>query len=254
MAKGDKAGPGCKLKVDVTIHRVEMKVKVTKGDKPAREQKADARFIEVDGKWLLDRAPKLSFGPDCAGSVQHLIMLSRDELRKTNVTDTTISKLEDKLVAQCTDENWPEEAVQCMAEATADRDSMRCMDKLSSSQRDKMMRTLIDTVSNTGGGGMGKVTPDDPPPPDVNDPGGGGTPTAAGIPPACEDYKRSVEEAIACDKMPETSRDSLRKSLDSMLKLWASYPTLPSSSQDSIQRTCREGAEQMRRMVKSMCP
>jgi hypothetical protein len=253
--KGDKVGPGCKLKVPIAIHRVELKVKVSKGDKPAREQKADARFIDVDGRWILDKAPKLSFGPDCAGAVQHLIMLSRDELRRTNVTDTTISKLEDKLVAQCTDENWSEESVQCMADATTDRDSLRCMDKLSSSQRDKMTRALVETMSNTGSGGMGTRTPDDPPPPPPpDDDTGTGTATASGLPAACQDYKKSVEEAIACDKMPESSRDSLRKSLDSMLKLWGSYQTLPASSQESIQRTCREGAEQMRRMVKSMCP
>jgi hypothetical protein len=249
MSKGDKPGEGCTLKVDVTLHRVDLKVKVSKGDKPAREQKVNAKLIEVDGRWLIERVGEVSFGPDCAGAIQHMIMLSRDEFRRANLTDTTISKLEDKLVAQCGDENWSEEAVQCMADSTVDRDTMRCMDKLTSSQRERMMRALVDSMSGTSGGGISPPPPtpptvDDPPPP--SDPGS--------IPAACQDYKRSLEEAIACDKLPQSSRDSLRKSLEGMIKLWASYPTLPQASQDSIQRTCRDGAEQMRRMVKSVCP
>jgi hypothetical protein len=249
MEKGDKTGENCKLKVDVTLHRLEVKVKVSKGDKPAREQKADIKLIEVDGRWLVERAPKLSFGPDCAGAIAHMIMLSRDEFRRANLTDTTISKLEDKLVSQCGDESWSEEAVQCMADATVDRDTMRCMDKLNSSQRERMMRALVDSMSGTSGGGGGISPPpprpiDDPPPPT----------TTGSVPAACQDYKRAIEEAIACDKIPESSRDSLRKSLEGMTKLWADYPTMPQASQDSIQRMCREGTEAMRRVAKSSCP
>jgi len=248
MEKGERAGEDCKFKYDIAIHRAEVKVKVSKGDK-TREQKSDIRFIEIDGHWILDRAPKLSFGPDCAGAMQHMIMMSRDDLRRSNATDTQISKLEDKLAAQCTDENWAEEAVQCFADATATRDTMRCTDKLTSSQRDGLYKVMLEALNPSGSGGISPPPP--PPPPDVP-----ATPPAdpSAIPAACQDYKKALEEAIACDKLPQSSRDSLTKSLDGMMKLWASYPTLPASSQDSIQKTCRDGADQMRKMVRSLCP
>jgi hypothetical protein len=67
--KGDEVIKGCVLKVDIELHELVAKVRVTEPDaKEPSEGEAKLRVLEAGGSWFLVMAPKLSAGGGSIGA------------------------------------------------------------------------------------------------------------------------------------------------------------------------------------------
>ncbi|MBX3162599.1 MAG: hypothetical protein KF773_41945 [Deltaproteobacteria bacterium] len=226
--KGDRVRRGCTARTAISIYTLRVIIKVTpeKAEKAGREQKVELRAIEADNKWYLLAAPKVKSVPDCTRAMGNAVALSRSRLKKSaNVDDAALTKLEERWTGLCGDDNWSEEAVNCYADAVVEYETMRCQDKLTPSQREKMAKELVQSVL----------------------PSSKGDPLAASLPYECVEYRRVAEELLACTKVDPLTRDTARRSLDAMKDLWSGYGTMSSTQQRSIADSCTMSAASTRR-------
>jgi hypothetical protein len=78
MKKGDKAPSGCVFKVDVELHEIVAKVRVTPPDgKAPSEGQATLLAVDAGGSWFLWAAPTISGG---AGAIAEQLRKYRDQL------------------------------------------------------------------------------------------------------------------------------------------------------------------------------
>jgi len=75
----------------------------------------------------------------------------------------------------------------------------------------------------------------------------------ADIPAECNDYKAAMEKLAACDKMPQASKDALKKGYDAMSQGWATAKDLPAEAKKSMADACKQGADALMQSGKALC-
>jgi hypothetical protein len=90
-------------------------------------------------------------GGDCTKAVDHSMELSKAEMQKTpGMDDATMQKMKDLGVKHCTDDKWPDDAINCMIAAKTMGDAQACYGKLSKDQRDKMNKAAMEMMTPAG--------------------------------------------------------------------------------------------------------
>lgn len=246
---GEKVGD-CTLKLTTTLHRVKAKVTVQQGDKPAKDQNVRLDFIEIGGRFYLEDAPNIKAGADCASAIAAQMKVGRDKLSR-DISASTLARMEKKMVEHCNDDSWPDDAIDCLAEASPDIGE-KCMKKLSASQSDKVMKDVTALIEQD----IKVKAPPIPPPiapqePTVTTTDAGADPatspvvesTGTEFPAICEDWEKQVDQLQTCSKLPAASRKSLKDSVGILRNTFNTMKTMTPAMRETFETTCKRGIE-----------
>lgn len=253
--KGAKLSERCTMKQTVAFVKLEAQVKVKQADKPAAEQTVSLRAVDLDGRWYLMRPPEIKAGADCDAAAAHAVELGRSKIKSAGMSDSAIGRLEKQMAQHCADDVWPDDAVECLTAATSDEDSDRCIQKLSNSQRDKLMAAMSELIAQE----MKNSAPPAPTPTPtpvpvidaaVGDPlppeepsGTSATASASGLPAVCTEYKAQIDKLQSCSKLPPDTRKAMVDSYGIIVKTWNDSKTKTAELGDSLGQACKSGLD-----------
>lgn len=181
---------------------------------------------------------------DCAASVANAVNLSSEEFTKNGITATTQAKIREASVVRCKEDKWSNEVIKCLADAKKADDVSKCQAMMSKEQSDNMAKAIVaaqpeqGAAPDTGSAGSGSAAP---------------TNEVAGLPTECNEYKMMVEKLAACDKLPQASRDMLKKAFDDSSKAWTNIDTLPDDAKAALVATCKQGADALKQTAGATC-
>jgi hypothetical protein len=151
--------------------------------------------------------------------------------------------------ASCVEDLWPDAAKRCFTEASSFDDMGDCQHAFPKELEDRVEKRLepvieriIDQVNR---GGAAPTTPPavTPPatPPPIAPPPGATTAVVTSIEATCAGYLAAMERFLACDKVPQASRDAARQGIDAMKDAWKQTGTLPAEAQKAMADACKQG-------------
>ncbi len=188
---------------------------------------------------------------DCATSVTNAVNLSAEEFKKSGVTDATVTKIRESSVARCKEDKWTNESLKCLADAKKADDVAKCQQMMSKEQSDNMAKAIAGamTTQPDPGSGSGSALES------VGSGSGSAAPATdvAGLPPECADYKALVDKLATCEKLPQASRDMLKKSFDDTAKAWTNMEKLPADAKAALVGGCKQGADALKQAAGSAC-
>ena len=169
--------------------------------------------------------------------------------QKKMMTDM-VEKLVPVLVKACTDDKWSKEAIACGLKA---KDMEKeCDDKLSKEQKDNMEKAFQKAMGMGGdepaGGGEGTAAATG---------AADGTAAATGEAPAaggaastgmaeCDEYVAAMEKYLACDKIPQETRDAAKQGVDAMKGSWANASALPDDAKKQMADACKTAVDALK--------
>lgn len=95
--------------------------------------------------------------------------------------------------------------------------------------------------------------------PDQAAPATGTAPAAAGsaapaaatdLPKECQDYKADIEKLSTCNKLPQSTRDSLKQAYDTASSSWTN---MAPEAKANLASACKAGAQAVEESAKSAC-
>jgi hypothetical protein len=259
---------GCVFKVDVAIHTVLAKVKITgPDDKEPTEREAKLMAIEAGGSWYLAEPPQLKG----RGSVAE-----RDDgdSRKKIASgdgdgdgggDTASDEMKQAMAKM---EMFKDQMCKCQDAACASRvqqdmtawaASMKNLDKTAKpSEEDtkrvtEIMKQFVECATKAAGADMPKL-PDEPKPdePKPDDSAGATSADLSSLPP-CGEYKRLLDKTRSCRKFPPSSLRTLRKGWTQLETAWASGRTT-AGAKEQMTQACEQLLTAVKKSVSQMCP
>ncbi|MBA3540986.1 MAG: hypothetical protein H0T79_15350, partial [Deltaproteobacteria bacterium] len=72
---------------------------------------------------------------DCAKAIENTNAVSRDEIKKMNLSDETTSKLTSITLKHCTADKWDTKVVKCLSAAKSNEETLKCTDGLAAEQK-----------------------------------------------------------------------------------------------------------------------
>lgn len=182
---------------------------------------------------------------DCAASVANAVNLSSEEFKKNGVTDATQAKIREASVVRCNEDKWSNEVLKCLADAKKADDVSKCQNMMSKEQSDNMAKVIAGAMGTQPDQGSGTAAPDTESPAPSGD--------TAGLPAECADYKAMVEKLASCDKLPQASRDMLKKTFDDSSKAWTNVEQLPADAKAALVAGCKQGADALKQAAGPTC-
>ena len=151
--------------------------------------------------------------PTCLAAADHMLDL---------VTPPDQAKrIRDVFQRRCEVDAWPGDVRACIVATTSLKDPKGCKSRLVIVQREALERDLAEAE---------RAAPTD-----------------------CDNYKQMVEKLMACDKLPQASRDALKQGLDAMEQGWANLKEMPEEAQKALQEGCKSGGEALQQAVGDLC-
>jgi len=198
---------------------------------------------------------------DCAASVDNAIRLSKEEFKKSGVLDSTVPKIRDASVTRCTEDKWSNEVLKCFVDAKSSDEVTKCQNKMTKEQNDNIAKAITAAMAaqDSGSGGSGSDTgsgsgSDSGSAGSGSDSGSAGSAAASGdMPKDCADYKAMLDKVVACDKLPQATRDAMKKTFATMEKSFATIKTLPEAQQKTIADGCKTAADTMKKAAGDAC-
>lgn len=195
---------------------------------------------------------------DCASAVANAVNVSADEYKKNGVSDPTRDKIRDASVTRCNEDKWSNEVKKCLVDAKKTDDVSRCQQMMSKEQSDNMAKAITAAMaSEASEQGSGASVPLEGSAGSAAEAGSGSAPAAsppiAGLPAACNDYKAMIEKLAACEKLPQASRDMLKKTFDDTSKAWANFEKLPDDAKTALENGCKQGSEALTKTAGAVC-
>ena len=174
--------------------------------------------------------------------------LSAEEFKKNGVTDETVGKIRESSVARCKEDKWTNEVLKCLADAKKADDVAKCQQMMSKEQSDNMAKAIAGAMGTQPDQGSGSA-------PDQGSGSGSAAPAedVAGLPPECADYKALVDKLATCEKLPQASRDMLKKTFDDTSKAWANMDKLPADAKAALVGGCKQGADALKQSAGAAC-
>ena len=216
---------------------------------------------------------------DCASTIKSTIdrMMAQDKSKEKDMPadmkkkmDEMASKMastmETAMTKACVDDKWSADALKCMNDAKTEDDMDKCESKLTPEQQANAKKAMAAAM------GMGDM--DEAPKPVEGSaaapaegsaaapaegsaaPAEGGSaamaaPAGGGdLPADCARYKDDIGKLATCDKLPQQSRDALKKGFDTMSASWAN---LPAASKDAANTACKTAADSVEKTGKTVC-
>ncbi|MDQ3338453.1 MAG: hypothetical protein M4D80_25075 [Myxococcota bacterium] len=190
---------------------------------------------------------------DCGASVANAVNLSAEEFKKQGVTDATVAKIRESSVVRCKEDKWTNEVLKCLADAKKADDVAKCQQMMSKEQSDNMAKAIAGAMGTQPDQGSGSA-------PDQGSGGSAGSgsaaPTAespAGLPAECTEYKTLVDKLSSCEKLPQASRDMLKKTFDDTSKAWVNIDKLPADARAALAGGCKQGADALKQSAGASC-
>lgn len=164
-------------------------------------------------------APKEPPPPTCAATADHVRTLLDEP-------DAHARKIRDIFAARCEQDAWGAEPRRCIVATRSLDEPQRCKAQLTPAQRSVLERELraADRVAR-----------------------------ASKLPTPCEQYKQMIEKLMACDKLPQQSRDALAQAFEAMSTGWAKVEDLPDDARANMAEACQRGTEALHQAVGSLC-
>lgn len=154
--------------------------------------------------------------PACTRVADHVAgLLARDDAAHNN-------HVRDAFAARCAKDGWRADARDCMLATVSLHDGHHCKDKLSPTQRTALEGDLAELDKKR----------------------------AMKLPAECEAYRAAVEKLASCPQMPQPSRDALRQSMESAMKMWAATP--PSDRRGLIEG-CKAAVDAINQSGSAIC-
>lgn len=195
---------------------------------------------------------------DCTVSVDNAINLSKEEFKKSNIPDATVPNIREASITRCKEDKWSNEVLKCFVDAKSNEEVTKCQNKMTKEQNDNIAKAITAAMAQDQGSGS-----ETPPPPDngsagsgsagSGSAGSGGAAAAGEMPKDCADYKAMLDKVVACDKLPQPTRDAMKKSYDTMSKSFATIKTMPADQQKTIADGCKTAADAMKKAVGDQC-
>lgn len=139
--------------------------------------------------------------------------------------DDHARKVRDIFAVRCEQDGWPGEVRACVV-ATRSLDEPRgCKAKLTAPQRAALERELDEADRAAR---IAKLT-------------------------GCERYKYRIEQIMACDRLPQASRDALKQGFDAMSQSWEQMKDMPQEAREAMESACTQGAEALEQATKDLC-
>lgn len=186
---------------------------------------------------------------DCTTAVTNAVALSSEEFKKNGVTDATQTKIRESSITRCKEDKWTNEVLKCLADAKKADDVAKCQNMMSKEQSDNMAKAIAGAMGSQPDQGSGSAPPDQ----------GSGSGSAeapvdvAGLPAECAEYKTLVDKLATCEKLPQASRDMLKKSFDDTSKAWANMDKLPEDARAALVGGCKQGADALKQAAGAAC-
>ena len=191
---------------------------------------------------------------DCTTSVTNAVNLSSEEFKKNGVTDATQAKIRESSIVRCKEDKWTNEVLKCLADAKQADAVAKCQNMMSKEQSDNMAKAIAGAMGTQPDQGSGSA-------PDQGSAGSGsgsaGSAEApvdvAGLPAECAEYKTLVDKLATCEKLPQASRDMLKKTFDDTSKAWANMDKLPADAKAALVGGCKQGADALKQSAGAAC-
>jgi hypothetical protein len=190
---------------------------------------------------------------DCTTSVTNAVNLSSEEFKKNGVTDETQAKIRESSIVRCKEDKWTNEVLKCLADAKQADAVAKCQNMMSKEQSDNMAKAIAGAMGTQPDQGSGSA------PPDQGSAGSGSAGSAeapvdvAGLPAECAEYKTLVDKLATCEKLPQASRDMLKKTFDDTSKAWANMDKLPADAKAALVGGCKQGADALKQSAGAAC-
>jgi hypothetical protein len=187
---------------------------------------------------------------DCAPVVDHAVAAAGSRIEDMFGAGAP-TRLRAAATRLCVEDNWPTDVRGCLRGADHESALSSCVGQLPPDAHAHLM-TEIERIPRAE---------DDEPLPDVDDPSTFGYGTVSvdaaavprGVPEECVEYGRRIGALAACDKLPASSRDALRRSYDQMMSAWGTMAS-SDTAREAMATGCREATTAMKQAMSSLCP
>jgi hypothetical protein len=220
---------------------------------------------------------------DCASTIKSSVdrMMAQDKAKEKDMpadmkkkmdemANEMASKMEAAMTKACVDDKWSADALKCINDAKTEDDFDKCESKLTPEQQASAKKAMAAAM------GMGDMDKEAPKPVEGSAEApaegsaapaegsaapaegsaaaadGSAAPAAAGgdLPADCARYRDDIGKLATCEKLPQQSRDAMKKSYDALSKSWAN---LPAASRDAANTACKSAADSVEKTGKSLC-
>ncbi len=213
-------------------------------------------------------------GGDCAAlgaksTKDGLANIPKDVPADAKKTFEDLSKKGGDLVARlCKEDKWSAEAIKCGL--TAKDAEKECADKLTPDQnkhiQEEFTKMMGEGIAMPGGdddkdeplgeaadkgvaAADGEGDKADGEGDDDKAAAGGAANTGLA---ECDAYIAMVEKYVACDKIPQESRDATKQSIESMKAAWGDMGAMPAESRKQTGDACKQGADALKQGAEAM--
>jgi hypothetical protein len=165
------------------------------------------------------------------------------------------------LVKRCKEDKWSADTIKC---GTTSKDPKKeCMGKLTADQQKNLQDDMLKAMSEGDMPAIRKDEPKDEPAPtepakeepaaaptepakeEAAAPPAEGTAAGTGLP-SCDEYVALVEKYMACDKIPQETRDATKQGIDAMKQGWGDIGALPEETRKQMDDGCKQGVDALK--------
>jgi len=187
----------------------------------------------------------------CKSAVSVTFVNARGVMRTAGMGDAVIARIEKRMFAHCTDDSWPDDALECLVASKADPETKKCMNLLSASQQDKLNDDIKALIAQEQAAAP-PIAPPAPPPaepppaePAAPEPidAAAQDPADPELPAICDEYGKQIDKLQRCRKLTSTNRKRMKDGFRLLVKGWRDLPTKSPVIRESFEKTCKLGVE-----------
>lgn len=155
--------------------------------------------------------------PSCVAAADHMLDL---------VTPAEQAKrIRDVFLRRCEVDVWPGDVRACIVSTTSLKDPKGCKSLLAVAPREALERDLDEAERAARVASLAE----------------------------CEKYKQRIEQLMACDKVPQQSREALQQGFDAMEQGWTTMKDMPEEARKAMQDGCKMATEAIEQAVGDLC-
>lgn len=159
--------------------------------------------------------------PACTAVADHVL----DLVTPKNPKDDKARKLRDIFALRCEQDAWSADVRTCVLSTTSLKDPKGCKSQLAIPQREALERDLAEAEKAAREAALS----------------------------SCDRYKQRIEQLMACDRLPQSSRDALKQGFDAMNSAWSQVGDLSEEARKAMDEGCKMGTEALEQAVKDLC-
>lgn len=150
---------------------------------------------------------------------------------------------------RCETDHWAKPVLECLDRVTSDNEMQRCIGQLEDYQQRAVEAEMKAFALRP------RITPDAAVDAslDLLDDEEDVADSSGDLPWQCIQYQNVMEKLMACDKLPQATRDAMKQGLDAMKSGWTNLSSLPQESRDAMGSACQQGVDALNQAMSSLC-